>query len=351
MRPGRPKVTVVMSVYNGERYVRDTIDSILNQTFKDFEFVIINDGSTDRTVQMINKYQDYRIRLIENKENIGLARSLNIGLNMAEGEYIARMDTGDISMQDRLKKQVSILDSDKRIGLVGTACAAVDTRGRELYRIYPPCSDADIRTRLPHTNCFIHSSVMFRRECIDTIGGYREIFDMAQDYDLWLRILEKYSVINIGEILHLWRLDMESATIGRREIQDIYMEFAKELASERRYLGKDRLYGKGEVSAREEFQRFFTKKISQRSDLNKLILKNGRIVNITGRIKAQSYYRWAYLFFSTGNYRAAIKFLLYSLWCDPFVLKRWKTLFIVLIGKRNVDLVKNLFGIKTHPYF
>ncbi len=116
----KPRVTVLMSVYNGEKYLREAIDSILNQTFKDFEFLIIDDGSTDSSADIIRSYTDFRIRLIQNEKNIGLTRSLNKGLKLAKGEYIARMDVDDISLPIRFEKQVSFLDKYEDVKLVGS---------------------------------------------------------------------------------------------------------------------------------------------------------------------------------------------------------------------------------------
>jgi len=115
-----PKVTVLMPVYNGEKYLNEAIDSILGQTFKDFKFLIINDGSTDGTADILKSYKDSRIKVTNNEKNIGLTKSLNKGLKMAKSEYIARMDADDISLPTRLQKQVEFMDSHPKVGVCGT---------------------------------------------------------------------------------------------------------------------------------------------------------------------------------------------------------------------------------------
>jgi len=128
-----PEVTVLMSVYNGEKYLREAIDSILNQTFTDFEFLIVNDGSTDRTAEILRSYDDPRIIIINNEKNIGLTKSLNIGLRMAKGEYIARMDADDVSMPERLQKQIELLNQKKNTGLVGTYYTIINEKGKVFF--------------------------------------------------------------------------------------------------------------------------------------------------------------------------------------------------------------------------
>lgn len=138
-----PKVSVVMSVYNGEKYLPETIDSILNQTFKDFEFIIINDGSTDKTAKILTSYDDPRIRIF-NQENMGLTKSLNRAISLAKGEYIARMDADDISYPERLKKQVDYLNKNPDIGLVGSKYIRIDKRGRKIDEINVPIGTDNI---------------------------------------------------------------------------------------------------------------------------------------------------------------------------------------------------------------
>jgi glycosyltransferase involved in cell wall biosynthesis len=132
-----PKVSVVMSVYNGEKYLCEAIDSILNQTFENFEFLIVNDGSTDRTLEILQSYRDPRIKVINNERNIGLTASLNKGLKIAKGEYVARMDADDVSFPHRLEQQKAFLDRNPRVAMVGSWAEVIDESGKtqETWRV------------------------------------------------------------------------------------------------------------------------------------------------------------------------------------------------------------------------
>ena len=238
----KPRVAVLMSVYNGEKYLREAIDSILNQTFKDFEFLIIDDGSTDNSSDIIRSYTDPRIRLIQNEKNIGLTRSLNKGLKLAKGEYIARMDGDDIALSDRLEKQVSFLDKYEDVKLVGSSYYEIDESDKVLGRVDCLTNNDDIQRRflLPN-NCFCHPSTMFRKECIEKVGTYREFFKYAQDYDLWRRIAEEYNVANIGEPLLKWRISHNSISSTAKTFQYAFHHMGIILAEQRQKYGKDSL--------------------------------------------------------------------------------------------------------------
>ena len=199
-----PKVNIIMSVYNGDKYLREAIDSILNQTFTDFEFIIINDGSTDQTKEILESYTDPRIRLFH-QENMGLTKSLNKGLRLAEGEYISRQDADDISEPERIEQEVKFLDDNPQVALVGTHVSFIDKQGKEFDGWKPPCGHEEIRKKLMKGNCFCHGSVMIRRECLSAIGVYREVFKHTQDYDLWLRLSERYKVANLNKVLYRFR--------------------------------------------------------------------------------------------------------------------------------------------------
>ncbi|HDL01964.1 MAG TPA: glycosyltransferase, partial [candidate division Zixibacteria bacterium] len=181
-----PKVTVLMSVYNDERYLSESVDSILNQTYKDFEFLIINDGSTDRSREILESYSDPRIRLVRNDGNIGLTRSLNKGLALAMGEYIARMDADDISLPERLEKQVGFLDADSSVGVLGINSLLIDEDGNVLEKLQRPVTHDSIMAEMLTENRFVHSSVMLRKKLLKMSGYYDEKLDMAQDYELFL---------------------------------------------------------------------------------------------------------------------------------------------------------------------
>lgn len=216
-------VSVIMPVYNGEKYIAEAIESILNQTFQDFELLIINDCSTDETVSIINLYGDKKIRLIHNDTNLGLARVRNVGIKNAQGKYIAWLDSDDISLNTRLEKQVNLLENNPAIGMCGTW---VETIGdAEYVWQYPIASDTIKATMLFH-NCFATSSVMLRKDILDK---YEYVFDLdyppAEDYDLWEKISRQYKVANIAEILTHYRLHSLQTTFSD-EARKIQLESA-----------------------------------------------------------------------------------------------------------------------------
>ena len=181
-----PKVTILMSIYNGEKYLREAVNSILAQTFKDFEFLIIDDGSTDLSLDIIKSYTDTRIRLVRNEQNIGLTKSLNKGLGLAHGEYIARMDVDDISLPKRLETQMKVLEATRADICFCRSHFVNEINGRKY--IWQEKDWLFIRWRGLFENKYgLHSAVMFRRKSILRIGGYDESFIRAQDYDLWDR--------------------------------------------------------------------------------------------------------------------------------------------------------------------
>jgi glycosyltransferase involved in cell wall biosynthesis len=212
-----PKVTVLMSVYNCKKYLREAIDSILGQTFEDFEFLIIDDGSTDSSAKIIRSYADPRIRLIQNEENIGLTRSLNKGLKLAKGEYIARMDADDISLPSRFEKQVKALDENEKLGLLGTRYVKIDNKGNEKGEIPVPLRRENILKHfLLFGSAFCHSSMMFRKSYAKEIGFYDESMKFAQDYDFGLRLFEIYDIDNYPEVLQKWRYNLKTGISVKR---------------------------------------------------------------------------------------------------------------------------------------
>lgn len=236
-----PLVTVVMSVYNGERHLRASVDSVLAQTFSDFEFIIIDDGSTDRTRAVLDSYSDPRIR-VYSQRNCGLAPSLNRGISLARGRFIARQDADDVSHPERFAREVAFLGGNREVGLVGTHVSFINDKGIEFGVWRPPQSHERIREEFFREGSgFCHGSVMVRKACLDEVGTYREKFRCAQDYDLWVRISERHRVANIGEILYQFR--RWPGTISRKKLsrQLVYHLLVVALAEERRRCGFDRL--------------------------------------------------------------------------------------------------------------
>lgn len=206
-----PTASVIMSVYNGEKYLRESIESILNQTFTDFEFIIIDDGSTDETKKIIASYQDSRIVFIS-RANKGLVASLREGIQKARGKFIARQDDDDVSEKDRLKKMIETLEANPEIGLIGSARQNIDEAGNKLDIITMPLSNADIRLYLCYHNPFCHGSIMFKKSDYVKVGGYEEGFVPAEDYRLWTRLLEVTKGMNLPDVLYTYRINPEGIT-------------------------------------------------------------------------------------------------------------------------------------------
>ncbi len=202
----KPRVSVVMSVYNGERYLREAVESILGQTFTDFEFIIIDDGSTDSSWHILNSFDDPRLRFVRNEANIGLTHSLNKGLALARGEYIARMDADDISLPERLAKQVQFLDAHPFVGVLGTAVRTIDSLGKPGREHATLVEPNIIRWTLCLRNCLAHSSVVMRRDLVRRVGAYDTSAVYAQDYDLWTRLAQVTCLANLPEPLIYLRI-------------------------------------------------------------------------------------------------------------------------------------------------
>lgn len=225
-----PSVSVLMSVYNGETYLAEAIESILTQSFSDFEFIIINDGSTDRSSDILRKYadNDQRIIIIEHN-NIGLTKSLNTGIKKARGTYIARMDADDISEKRRFETQVNILKNHPEIGVIGTSAKIIDENGnvkRVCNQIEP---HNKIITKILSDNKFIHGSIMIRKSILDVAGPYNESYIYAQDYELILRLSNFCKIANTSQKLYRWRENYISGiSVVKRRIQINYRDLARD---------------------------------------------------------------------------------------------------------------------------
>ena len=239
----KPLLSVVMSVFNDMNYVEDAVNSILVQSFSNFEFLIVDDGSTDKTPLILEKFKDPRIILIS-QSNRGLAASLNRAIEMSCGKYIARMDADDISMPDRFEKQVEFLDKAPDIGLLSCCFYEIDPKSRRIGLCSLPLKDAEIKKGLRVCNQFCHGAAIFRRQCIQSSGKYREFFRFSQDFDLWLRISEKHRCANLADPLYNRRVSPESQSsksVVSIDDQCLYAAFAIVLSRERQASELDRL--------------------------------------------------------------------------------------------------------------
>jgi glycosyltransferase involved in cell wall biosynthesis len=202
-----PKVTVILPVYNGEPYLSSAIKSVLDQTFADFELLIIDDFSYDRSREIIREYNDPRIRIVLHKFNLGLIITLQEGLQLARGMYIARIDADDAwTSKDKLIKQITFLDTYSEYNLIGTQARMVNEKDEELFLSHLPTSDREIRKRILRYNPFIHPSVLFRKQAAIVAGGFKNNEKYIEDYSLWLRLGDLGSFANLNEYLMSYRI-------------------------------------------------------------------------------------------------------------------------------------------------
>lgn len=210
-----------MSVYNGAKFLAEAIDSILAQTFTDFEFIIINDASSDDSLHIINSYKDARIVLIQNNKNIGLTKSLNIGIAKAKGKYIARMDADDISLPKRLEKQFDFMEVHLEFAFCGSRAKTISDVGKEISFFKPPTDSSKILALLLFKNCFFHSSLIIRTEKLLQVSGYNEAYKYAQDYKLYLELFKnKCYGTNLKEQLLVYRVLNSNISHKNRDKQD-----------------------------------------------------------------------------------------------------------------------------------
>jgi len=213
--PQTPRISVVMSVYNGAKYLHYALHSIVNQTYKNFEFIIIDDGSTDETWNILNKCCDDRLKLIRRNKNEGLVSGLNRGIEEARGEYIARMDADDIALPKRFETQVNFLDHNDKVVALGTRAIRINDKGRIINDIVSINDPKRVRLYLERGfNPMIHSSIMMRKKIVRELGGYRDAFKHAEDYDLWLRMLGLGDICNLRDRLMLYRSNISGIRLN-----------------------------------------------------------------------------------------------------------------------------------------
>lgn len=218
-RPHHPPVTVLMPVYNGETYIGEAVDSILNQTHRDFEFLIINDGSTDGTAGVLDELaaRDARIRVVH-QENRDQPATLNRGLSLARHDWVAIIDHDDVCMPDRLEKQLRVIAENESVRVVGTYAYEISGDGKFIGSVpLGPTTVPEFRALRAANEwvTLVHSSVMLHRPTIVALGGYREEFGSAADSDLWSRVADEHDVIALPEYLVLYRIHVNSMSCKR----------------------------------------------------------------------------------------------------------------------------------------
>ncbi|MEH7239562.1 glycosyltransferase [Bacillus sp. JJ1562] len=209
----KPSLSVIMSVYNNEEYLEEAVESILNQTFSDFEFIITDDCSVDNSLKIIESYAaiDDRIIIIKNQQNMGLTKSLNNMINLANAEYIARMDGDDIADLDRFKKQMSVINDKPEIDLIFGDTSLIDEKGSRICDSWRPKKLENILKNLEYHNFIPHPTVIFKKSAVQSLGGYNEEYKLGQDKELWVRFKNNgYKFYYINQFLLSYRINPKS---------------------------------------------------------------------------------------------------------------------------------------------
>lgn len=228
------KISVLLPVYNCEQFIYEAVNSVLSQTYEDFELLIIDDCSTDNTLKIVKKFKDSRILIIQKEKNTGYTDSLNYGITIANGEYIARMDGDDICLPERFEKQVAFLENNPNVILCGTSIQIIGSN----TIIRHPSKHEDIVVKLCFGTSFCHPSVMGRREMF-LENKYDKNFEPAEDYDLWTRLAVKEELANLDEVLLFYRVYKNQISNTQSGIQ-----FEKSFHCKLRMFSKFNLYEK-----------------------------------------------------------------------------------------------------------
>lgn len=303
-----PAVTVLMAVHNAARFLKEAIDSVFDQTFQDFEFLVVDDGSTDTTDAILASYADPRLRVMRLAENGGLAAALNAGIRESRGGLIARMDGDDVCEPRRLERQVVFLRERPDVLLLGTGFVRTDVDGRIFERVQYPTDNAALQERLLDGNQFCHPSVMFRTNVVRRLGGYRALAGgAAQDYDLWLRIAEQGEIANLPEMLVRYRMHESQTSVSKlvkqRQAAHLYLT----LALQRRAAGTENIDAAQEATACTQ-------------------------AAVVQALRAD-YLRWATRFAATGRHGSAIHMLIRAFRLDRKHPGVWFALWRILVGE------------------
>ena len=236
MKSSIPLVTVLIPVYNGEKFLAEAIDSVLNQTFSDFELLIVNDCSTDKSRNIINSYQDKRIRLINNEKNIGQNKSMNRGLKLAKGKYIARLDQDDVSCKDRLQLQIKYISGLSKT-ILGSWAYDINNNSETVGYIQNPLDNDSIIDSLAISSSLTHSSIFMERKDMLSLGGYSDKYNIAMDWALWIKAAKNnYKFMNIPKYLIGLRKHSMQVTKSNRGKKDLNKEILRLISSTKSFI-------------------------------------------------------------------------------------------------------------------
>lgn len=232
--PSTPRVSVLMTIYNAAPFLRASIDSLLAQTFPDWELIAIENGSTDGSPSILEEYADPRLRIVRLSQNIGRTTALRKAFELARGEYVAVLDADDVAHRERLRRQLTFLDQHAEVGLVGSYAHYIDESGKIFAEYRPPTAPSELYDCLAWTNPIVHSSAMYRRTLAAAVGGYPREIIYAQDFGLVLALAERAGIAIIGEFLCQLRVLNTSMThsnkyrvIVAREVLSLFTRAAE----------------------------------------------------------------------------------------------------------------------------
>ena len=221
------KVSILMATYNAANYLSDAVDSILNQSYSDFECLILDDGSTDNTLEILEQYDDPRLKIYTKDRCEGLPKALNYLLAQTESEFVARQDADDISLPERIKQQFEYLRTNQKVCVLGTRAHTIDKNGKTIGITPLP---TNVSEDLRHRNSVVHGSVMFRREIIVKSGGYDEFFGRGQDYELWQRISRCHEIAILPTVLYKFRQHLGNTRLSCGEEAALYQLLVRKIA-------------------------------------------------------------------------------------------------------------------------
>jgi glycosyltransferase involved in cell wall biosynthesis len=230
----RPLVSVVMAIYNGAPFLEKAIESIVEQSFDNFELILVDDGSEDGSLEIAESFEhrDRRIRVVP-REHSGLVTALNLGCSLATGEYIARLDSDDIAKPWRLEEQVMYLTANRHVVLLGGSTECIDQDGKVMFVMRWPGWNEGLRDYLLLDCHIAHTTIMFKREVFMTLGGYRACYEDTEDYDLFLRLSDRYTIDNLPVILCQYRIHEKQVSV-RKAHQQILSGIGARLATQAR---------------------------------------------------------------------------------------------------------------------
>lgn len=334
-----PKVSIIMPVYNAEKYLQEAFQSILFQTFDDFELIIVNDASSDSSPEILHGITDPRVRVVTHEMNKGAAESRNDAISMAQGEYIAIMDADDISLPNRLDSQVRFLDKHPDIALVGCGIYdTIDEEGHILLTSRLPQDNDLIQKTMIERWCFLHPSIMFRREVVERVGLYRKDFEPAEDHDFILRILDHYKAHNLNERIVQYRINPTSLSIvGHNYINELGM-VAMRMALKRRQGHDENL----QVELAEV-------KLKRKKNVPGIIMRT-LYAWLDSFYTSNRYYGFGCKQLFAGNIKHARHCFIRSLKTNCLFIKSWICLCLSYLPSRAFDTVRFMFR-TTKQYY